>query len=233
MCTAGMTSPGYLWGRVGGGGGWRNLHLRTRLGVDGRKGQLADTFLMTLTDYILDLALIGIVLLQVRGRRLSSRWLITPLVIVGWAASQYLTAVPTAGNDVVLIAGCALAGGLLGGLCALFTKMTTGNDGVPIAKAGWVAAALWVLGVGARFAFQLYATHGGGASIAHFSTSHHITMAAWVDALLLMAIAEAVLRTAILASRGYALRYKAGRRPATQATVGNTWSMMVPGERPF
>lgn len=33
--------------------------------------------------------------------------------------------------------------------------MEPNAEGAPIAKAGFVAAALWVLGVGARFAFQL------------------------------------------------------------------------------
>jgi hypothetical protein len=75
-------------------------------------------------------------------------------------------------------------------------------NGSFLAKAGFVAAALWIVGVGSRLAFELYATHGGGASIAHFSATHSITSAeAWTSALILMAFAEVLSRTGVLAWR--------------------------------
>jgi len=70
-----------------------------------------------------------------------------------------------------------------------------------------VAGGLWIVGVGSRLAFELYATHGGGASIAHFSASHGITSVdAWGTALILMAFAEVLGRTAVLAWRAYTVR---------------------------
>lgn len=62
---------------------------------------------MTVTDWILDLALIAVVLLQIRGRRLTLRWLLAPVLIVTWAAATYLRAIPASGNDLLLIGGCA------------------------------------------------------------------------------------------------------------------------------
>lgn len=159
---------------------------------------------MTLTDYILDIALIAIVLLQVRGRRLTIKSLLIPLAIVAYVAHSYLHGIPTAGNDLVLVVGATLVGTALGALCGVFTRVTPDAEGVPVAKAGAVAAILWVLGVGLRFAFQLYATHGGGDEIMRLSASYHITSSeTWVAALLLMAIGEAVARTAVLAGRGW------------------------------
>ena len=141
---------------------------------------------MTFSDYAIDILLIGLVLLQVRGRRLTLHSMLLPIVLVAYVADSYLKAVPTGGNDLLLIVGCSLLGALIGGLCALFTGISRGSDGVPIAKAGLVAAALWVLGVGTRFAFQLYANYGGGPAIQRFSVAHHITtIEAWTAALIL------------------------------------------------
>src|SRR6202044_372579 len=90
------------------------------------------------------------------------------------------------------------------------------KDGIPYAKAGLLAAGLWILGTGGRLAFQVYASHGGGAAVEHFSTSHAITtVSAWTDALILMALCEAVIRTAIIGWRAAAVRRRA-------AAAGNT-----------
>jgi hypothetical protein len=178
---------------------------------------------MTTSDYVLDIALIAIVLLQVRGRRLTPRSQLIPLAIVAWAADNYLHGIPTAGNDLVLIAGCAAVGTVLGTLCALFTSVRPDAQGMPVAKAGVVAAGLWILGVGARFAFQLYATHGGQPAIARFSLAHDITSSeAWTAALVLMALCEVVTRVGILAWRGYAVRQTSASVAGEPATLGAT-----------
>ncbi len=161
---------------------------------------------MTLTDYAIDIALIALVALQIRGRRLTARSLILPVALVGWAAASYLHGIPTAGNDLFLVVGGAAAGITLGVLCGALTSVRQDPDGQPFAKAGVAAAVLWVLGVGTRFAFQLYASHGGAGAIGRFSAAHSITSGqAWVAALILMAIGEALARTAVLGLRAYAL----------------------------
>ncbi|MGH9057260.1 MAG: hypothetical protein ACRDYY_15580 [Acidimicrobiales bacterium] len=67
-----------------------------------------------------------------------------------------------------------------------------------------MAAALWVLGVGTRLAFQLFATHGGAPAIGRFMEAHAITTPEpWVAALILMATGEALARTVVLALRAY------------------------------
>ena len=172
---------------------------------DGGAGE-ADTVLMTLSDYAIDIALIALVAVQVRGRRLTFRSLILPVVLVGWAASSYLHGIPTAGNDLVLVVGGAAAGVALGVLTGALTSVRQGGDGHAFAKAGLAAAALWVVGVGTRFAFQLYASHGGEGAIGRFSAAHSITSGeAWVAALILMALGEALARTAVLGLRAYAV----------------------------
>jgi hypothetical protein len=175
---------------------------------------------MTITDYLIDISLISLVLFQVRGRRLTTKSLLLPVAIVAYVAVTYLKAIPTSGNDLFLIIGCAAIGATLGALAASFTKVRAGTDGIPFAKAGIIAAGLWILGTGARLAFQLYATHGGGAAIERFSVAHSITaVTAWTAALILMAISEAVMRTGILAWRGHqAQRQRGDAAPASPAT---------------
>ena len=119
---------------------------------------------MTFTDYLIDISLIALVLVQVRGRRITTRGLVLPVGIVTYVAFTYLKGIPTAGNDLVLVLGCAAVGALLGGLAGRFTTVRPDAEGIPVAKAGLAAAVLWILGTGGRLAFQVYATHGGGAA---------------------------------------------------------------------
>jgi GNAT superfamily N-acetyltransferase len=159
---------------------------------------------MTISDYILNAVLILVVVRHMRGRRLAGAALYLPLAIVAYAAFHYLHAVPTEGNDLWLAIAGGVAGLTLGTLCGLCTRVYPDHDGIPYARATVVAAVLWVAGVGARIAFSVYAQHGGGSSIARFSAEHAITTGqAWVAALVLMALAEAVSRTAVLVARAY------------------------------
>lgn len=162
---------------------------------------------MSATDYLLNIVLIGLVVLQIRGRRMTSRTLVLPLVIVGVVAVEYLHGIPTAGNDLLLVLVGAGTGAVLGILCGAFTTVRTSPDGTVVAKAGVVAAVLWVLGVGARLAFVLYTTHGGQDAVGRFMVAHRITSSeAWVACLVLMALAEVLGRTGMLAWRWQAAR---------------------------
>ena len=194
---------------------------------------------MTFTDYLIDISLIAIVLFQVRGRRITTRALLLPVGIVAYVAFTYLRGIPTAGNDLILVLGCAAVGALLGGLAGRFTSVHPDGEGIPVAKAGLAAAALWILGTGGRLAFQVYATHGGGAAVERFSATHSITsVAAWTDALILMALCEAVIRTGILGWRASTVRrgVTVGSRtaPTARQPVLSGWrSIMEGSERSF
>ena len=163
---------------------------------------------MNATGYIINAILVLLVLRQVRERRLDLQSLMLPVVLVAAATAYYLHAVPTAGNDVTLDLTLAGTGIAVGALCARATGLRRGDDGVALARAGWLAAALWVAGVGARMAFAFSAAHGAGPAIARFSAAHQITGSdAWVAALIIMALAEVTARLAVL-------RFRASRLPA-------------------
>jgi hypothetical protein len=170
---------------------------------------------MTTSDYLIDISLIALVLVQVKKRRLTVKALLLPLGIVAYVAYSYLKGIPTAHNDLVLVIGAAVVGATLGALAGTFTTVTRGSDGV-FAKAGLAAAGLWILGTGGRLTFQVWASHGGGPAIAHFSATHGITSAtAWTSALILMALAEATMRTGILGWRSGLLTPGAARALGT------------------
>jgi hypothetical protein len=165
---------------------------------------------MTTTDYILDSALVLLVLLQIKERPLSTKTLLRPLVIVAIAVANYLHGIPTAGNDLVLVAILAIVGGLIGVASGQSMTMRLGPDGEVLARTGWVSGFFWVLGMGSRFAFIYWITHSGAHSIAQFSAQHSITSGeAWTVALLAMAVFEVCGRTAVQTLRRQSLRSSA------------------------
>lgn len=156
---------------------------------------------MTTTDYILNAAFVLLVLRQARERELDRRRVIVPLVLMLFVGSQYLRSPPIAGNDLALIALLAAAGLALGVAGGFATHVRRG-DGVALARVGWIAAALLVLGIGARMAFAFAVGHGLEPAVRTFSIDHRIGASAWPVALVLMALAEVGARLAIVQARG-------------------------------
>ena len=165
---------------------------------------------MNTTEYLLSAVLILVVVLQIRGRKLTAWNLITPFLIVGYATFTYLHSLPTSGNDPVLVLVGIAAGLTLGCLSGLVSLVYFDTNGVAYVRATWLAAGLWILGVGSRLAFSLYAQHGGGASIVRFTSAHALTNDAWAAALILMALTEVVTRTLVLVVRSRRLAGGAG-----------------------
>jgi hypothetical protein len=157
---------------------------------------------MTTTDYLIDSALVLLVLLQIKERTLTTRTLVRPLVIVAIAVANYLHGIPTGGNDLVLVAVLALLGAGIGIASGQTVLMRVGPHGEVLARSAWASAFFWVLGMGSRFAFIYWISYTGAASLASFSAQHSITGAdAWTVALLAMAVFEVCGRSALLAVR--------------------------------
>jgi hypothetical protein len=129
---------------------------------------------MTLFDYITDIALIAVVLLQMRVRTLTLRSLLLPLGLVAGAGLVYLRPISLSGNNATLIAVLVAAGLTVGTLSGVTTSVWRRGATV-VSRAGVLAAFLWVLGMGARFAFAVWATHSGAATVGRFSAPyrHH------------------------------------------------------------
>jgi hypothetical protein len=154
---------------------------------------------MSTTDYIVDIALILVIFWQVRPRELTAGAVVLPLAILVYAGFHYLHRFTVGGNDLLLMVLFTLVGVGLGAWSGLATRVWRDGDLV-LARAGVLAAATWIAGMGFRFAFALYAnTVGGEHAIGRFSAHHSITSGqAWTTALVLMAFAEVLARVAIM-----------------------------------
>lgn len=162
---------------------------------------------MTTTDYLINAVFVLIVLLQARERELSRRSVIVPLAIVAYVAHLYVHSIPTAGNDLTLIAALGSIGLVLGLASGFATRVRAGVRGHAVARVGWIAGALLIAGIGSRMVFAFALTHGAHQAVASFSEAHQISAAAWPVALVLMALLEVSTRIAIVHLRGrHALR---------------------------
>ncbi|MGA3215495.1 MAG: hypothetical protein ABSD97_07380 [Acidimicrobiales bacterium] len=158
---------------------------------------------MSPSDYIVDVLLVLLVLRQIRPRALTPRSVLLPAVLLAFAASQYLKAFPTAGNDVLMDVILIIAGAVFGVVSGLWTQVWNDPSRGILCRAGAVAATAWVLGMGIRLAFDIWAhTSSGGATLFRFSVRHSITSGdAYATAFVLMAFAQVLIRVGILQYR--------------------------------
>jgi hypothetical protein len=173
-----------------------------------------------ITTYLVSASLILLVIRQIREHPLDARSLATPVLAVGAAAVMFLHSVPAGGSDLVLEAAGAVAGAAMGAIGGLATRLRLGAGGRPLGRAGVLAAGMWIGGVGARLAFAIAAGNGAGPAIARFSVAHHITgPAAWMAALVMMALADVLTRLAVIYLRGRRLAAAAAPAPAAAAAA--------------
>jgi hypothetical protein len=157
---------------------------------------------MSTTDFLLNGLFVLIVLRQARERELDRRSAVIPLAIVAYVAHLYVRSIPTAGNDVVLIAALGTVGLALGLASGFATHVRAGEHGLAVARVGLIAGALLIAGIGSRMVFAFALAHGARHAVAGFSQAHAIGAAAWPVALVLMAVLEVSVRIAIVQLRG-------------------------------
>jgi hypothetical protein len=158
---------------------------------------------MTITDYLINAVFVLIVLSQARERELDRRSFIIPLAVVGYVAHIYVHSIPTTGNDLVLIAALGTVGLTLGIASGLATHVRAGENGLAVARVGWLAGALLIAGISSRMVFVFAIDHGARHAVASFSMAHQIGAAAWPVALVLMALLEVATRITIVQLRGH------------------------------
>jgi hypothetical protein len=172
------------------------------LGGDDGGEAAADDGGMTTSEYLLNAAFVLLVLRQTRERELDRRSVTVPLLLMFFVGAEYLHTLPTTGNDLVLIVALAAVGLTLGVAGGFATQVRTGEGGVALARVGWIAGGLLVLGIGARMAFAFSVGHGFEPVVRSFSVAHQIGKTAWPVALVLMALIEVGSRIAVVQLRG-------------------------------
>ena len=157
---------------------------------------------MTTTDYLINAVFVLIVLRQARERELDLRSFLIPLAVVAYVARMYVHSIPTSGNDLVLIAALGTVGLTLGIASGFATDVRAGENGLAVARVGWLAGTLLIAGISSRMVFVFAIHNGARHAVASFSVAHQIGAAAWPVALVLMALLEVGTRIAIVQLRG-------------------------------
>jgi hypothetical protein len=178
------------------------FNLRFNLCADDAAGLRTDDGGMTTSDYLINAVFVLVVLRQARARRVDLRSVIGPLLAIVYVAHMYVHSVPTAGNDLVLVAVLGALGLSLGVASGLATQVRSGGEGVALARVGWLAGILLMVGICGRMAFVFAVNHGAEPAVQGFSVAQHIGAAAWPVALILMAVCEVATRLAIVQVRG-------------------------------
>jgi hypothetical protein len=153
---------------------------------------------------ILNAIVLLVVLEADLGRHRKIGWfrILRPFVTSAVAVAIFVKAVTTTGTGLTLELALAAAG-LAIGLAAttLMTVYRSPATHKPVSRAGFGYALLWIVVIGARTAFSYGSVHWFGHQLDTWMTQHAVTSAALTDALLFMAIAMVVTRTAGLALR--------------------------------
>ena len=173
---------------------------------------------MSTSVWIINLAFFGVLMEADLGRRKIGWFRVArPLIATAAVIPLYLTALPTAGNDLALQALSAGIGVILGCACHLFVAVgfdpAKGKTGRAVSRAGFGYAVYWAAIFAARLGFVYCSQRVFAASLGHFLAAHQLSATALANSLLFMALALGLARSAVLAGRGIAAR---GHRGAYQ-----------------
>lgn len=141
------------------------------------------------------------------ARKIGRLRLLRPVIAAAVIIPIFIGRPATSGMGLAIeIAG--IAAGILGGLAAgaLIKVYRNQETGQPVSRATAPYALLWTIVIGARAAFSYGASHWFSAQLVSWAIANHVTEAALTDALIFMAIAMVLIRTAALGVRAAALK---------------------------
>lgn len=170
--------------------------------------------------WILNLIVFGVVLEADLGRRKIGPFrVLRPVLTTAAIIPLFLSSVPTTSHDVALQAAGVGLGVLLGLAAHLFlsvgygpVKTRKGTRDRAVSRAGFGYAAFWAVVFGGRLLFIYGTIHWFSGDLGQFMAAHQLTEAGLTDAIIFMALAMALARSAVLGARGRAAvrRFGAG-----------------------
>jgi len=177
--------------------------------------------------WILNLVVLGVVLEADLGRRKIGRFRVArPLLTALAICPLFLDSVPTGSHDVALQAAGIAAGVLLGLAAHLFisvgygpVKSRAGTRDRAFSRAGLGYAAFWTVIYGGRLLFIYGTLHWFTVPLGQFFAAHQLTAAGLTDALIFMAVAMALARSALLGVRGRAAARQGAGETGAAATA--------------
>jgi hypothetical protein len=162
---------------------------------------------VSLSVWILNLLILAAVLESDLGRRrIGPIRLLRPVLTAGAIVPFFLHGIVTGGNGAVLEIAASAVGIVIGvGAAALMRVEYDSANRRSYSRAGLPYALLWVSVAAGRLFFAYGSQHMFGPQLGRFMHTHLISVEALTAALILMAVAMVVTRTAALwfrATRG-------------------------------
>jgi hypothetical protein len=171
---------------------------------------------MSLSIWILNLAILAVVLESDLGRRRIGPFrLLRPVLTAGVIVPFFLDGIVVSGNGALLEIAGAAAGIAIGlGAAALMRVEYDPASRRSYSRAGLVYALLWMSVAAGRLFFAYGSQHLFGPQLGRFMHTHLISVEALTAALIVMAVAMVLTRTAALWVRATVARSAADRQEA-------------------
>jgi hypothetical protein len=136
------------------------------------------------------------------ARRIGTMRVLRPIVAAAVIIPLFISRPVGHGTGLAIELAGAAAGVLAGlAVAALMHVYRSPVTGAPVSRAGAGYAALWVVIISARAAFSYGAVHWFSRPLVSWAIANDVTVAAITDALIFMAVAMVIARTAVLAAR--------------------------------
>ena len=130
------------------------------------------------------------------ARKITPLRLLRPVIAAAVIIPLFVDRPVTHGNGLIVeIAG--VVAGLLGGLAAtaLMGVYRSPETGKPVTRAGVPYAILWTVVIGARAVFSYGSAHWFEGPLVSWAIANQVSIAAFTDGLIFMAIAMVLVRT--------------------------------------
>jgi hypothetical protein len=186
---------------------------------------------MPASVWILNLIVLGVVLEADLGRRKIGRFrVLRPLLAAILICPLFLDSVPTNSRSVILQAVGIGVGVLLGLAAHLLmsvgygpVKGRTGMRGRAVSRAGFGYAAFWAVIYGGQLLFIYGTLRWFPVPLARFFAAHQLSAAGLTDALIFMAVAMALARSAMLGVRGRAAARRVAGETGASAPAASSF----------